>query len=105
MEVKLRAKLISLLDQGALEYDYLKGSSHVEKDLIQLCDQVSTLLDYAIKEKKSVDQKYVKLLELHNKLGDDLKENDKYEPDSVYKLADENEQLKNEINKLLKNKM
>ena len=66
----LRKRLYSILEFGAKEYDYLKGTEFKMHNSEELFDQINRLVEYLVSEKRALEEKYVKLLELHNNLLD-----------------------------------
>ena len=65
-------------------------------------DQINELFEYLITDKKALEQKYEKLLDLHNNLieNNSVRE-EKYSAQYIYKLADENEFLRSELGRVL----
>jgi len=94
---KIKNLLIEILENGKNEYDYLKNMHSENMTNLELAEETNRLLGYSLKEKKDLEQKYEKLLELHNTL---VSKNGKYSEDYLYKIVDENEILKKEIDEL-----
>ncbi len=104
-EGRAKLKLRGILEQGAQEYDYLRTLVFDNETVDYMLEHAGTLFDYLIKEKRASEQKYEKLLELHNNLIEsNTASEERYSAEYIYKLADENEYLKNELNRVLANK-
>ena len=102
----MRGKMLEILEQGAAEYDYLKELVLGNESMEYILEQVGRLFEYLIKEKKNSEQKYERLLELHNNLIDaNNAAEERYSAEYIYKLADENDYLRKELNRLLANKI
>jgi len=98
--------MLNILENGSREYDYLKSINLEGANVENLLDQVNELFGYILTEKKSLEQKYDKLLELHNNLIEmNTAREEKYSAEYIYKLADENEILRNELNRVLSQKL
>ena len=96
-----RSKLISILKIGELAYDYLKSENWTNLGISDLEDHVERLVDYLVKDKQYLDEKYKKLLDLHNNLIESNEESSAYNtPEYIYKITDENDLLKEELRKL-----
>ncbi len=91
-------RLIEILQQGAQEYDYLRGQTFGSETPESLADQVARLVEYLLHEKRISDEKYIKLLELHNNLVEESgKDSVRYSAEHIYRLADENDALRKEL--------
>ena len=100
-ENEYKKRIIKLLEQGADEYDYLRGVDFSAESMSAVIEQVGRLLGYLLKEKRGLEEKYMKLLELHNNLVETGgKDSERYSAEYIYKLADENELLRKELNAL-----
>jgi len=96
-----KSKLITILKIGELTYDYLKSENYTNLGISDLEDHVERLVDYLVKDKQYLDEKYKKLLDLHNNLIESNQEADAYNtPEYIYKITDENDLLKEELKKL-----
>ena len=97
----MRRKLMDLLQEGAQEYDYLKNIDYTKESTNFLLDETGRLIEYLLQEKRSSEKKYTKLLELHDKLVEiNSKSQEKYNVEYIYGIADENDKLKEELQKL-----
>lgn len=98
---RVREKLTSLvLSKAAEEYISFKGSVIEETSLEDLAENIETLINHVIKERLNAETRYRKLFELHNKLVEvNSKRKEHDEPQSKYRLADENSYLRAELKK------
>jgi len=104
--INSKQKIIDILSLGATEYDYLKNIDFDKESIETLLEENYRLVDYLLKEKRETDIKYSKLLELHNKLIEiNTKGNEQYNEAYLYNIADENERLKSELEKLKENRL
>jgi len=68
----------------------------------KLFKELKNMIVNLVNEKNIVERKYVKILELHNNL---IKENGKYTIEYIYKIMDENEEMKKKLRVLSDKKM
>ncbi len=101
-EERIKRKMQEMLEQGAAEYNYLRGLVFDNETADYMLEQLGRLFDHLIKEKQAAEQKYDKLLELHNNLIDSAATHEeRYSAEYIYKLADENEYLKAELSRIM----
>ena len=100
-EEESKNKMINILKLGEVVYDYLRNEKLNDFRLSDLEDHVERLVEYLIKDKQYLDEKYKKLLDLHNNLIEENQSENVYNtPEYIYKITDENELLKEELRKL-----
>eukprot|EP00826_Nyctotherus_ovalis_P019812 TRINITY_DN16159_c0_g1_i2.p1 TRINITY_DN16159_c0_g1~~TRINITY_DN16159_c0_g1_i2.p1 ORF type:complete len:255 (+),score=77.96 TRINITY_DN16159_c0_g1_i2:162-926(+) len=97
-----RKSMYSILELGAKEYDYLRGMKFQIHSNEELFDQTSRLVEYLVSEKKALGEKYVKLLELHNHL---IEKDGSYSVEYIYKIKDENEAMKKDLELIYSKKL
>ena len=101
----MRQRLINILEQASKSYDYLKTYTGDTNSTDELSEQVQQLFWHILEREKMLQQKYDKLLRLHNNLIESNSGLDsKYNAEYIYRLADENEYLKSELAKTINKK-
>ena len=99
---KWKKELCKLLVEGSKEYDYLKDVEFQKSTCEELFEQTLKLIAYLIGEKKTLGEKYSKLLELHNNL---VEANGNYSAEYIYKMIDENESMKKDLEMMCSKKL
>ena len=97
-----RKSMYTILELGAKEYDYLRGMKFQMQSSEELFDQTNRLVEYLISEKRTLEEKYVKLLELHNHL---IEKDGSYSVEYIYKIKDENEAIKKDLELIYSKKL
>eukprot|EP00826_Nyctotherus_ovalis_P001321 TRINITY_DN10195_c0_g1_i1.p1 TRINITY_DN10195_c0_g1~~TRINITY_DN10195_c0_g1_i1.p1 ORF type:complete len:149 (-),score=27.68 TRINITY_DN10195_c0_g1_i1:187-633(-) len=89
-----RKGMCGILEIGIKEYDYLKHTDITKCSSDELFEQTNRFVEYLIVEKRRMEEKYAKLLELHNNLIDS---SGKFSLEGIYKIKDENERLRKDL--------
>eukprot|EP00826_Nyctotherus_ovalis_P019133 TRINITY_DN15847_c0_g1_i2.p1 TRINITY_DN15847_c0_g1~~TRINITY_DN15847_c0_g1_i2.p1 ORF type:complete len:290 (-),score=81.14 TRINITY_DN15847_c0_g1_i2:365-1234(-) len=99
---KWKKKMHDIIKLGAEEYDYLKKIEYQKYTNEDLCEQITRLVEYLVEEKKVIEEKYTKLLELHSSL---VEENGNYSAEYIYRVIDENDTMKRDLELMCSKKL